>query len=66
MLHHVPFVTLVAEADFQGTVWSLFSSEEALSSLDTVTRTHLQAFSRHHDKHFIPATTKIPHREAVC
>ena len=39
MLHRLPFMTLEAQADFQGTVWSVYATGEANESFNDVQHT---------------------------
>ena len=38
MLHQTPLMTLVARAEFEGTAWSLYASDGAVTNLESTTR----------------------------
>ena len=66
MLHALPYVTLIAQADFQGTAWSLYTTREACASLDPVRHTRMSAFFQSRNEHYVQDDTIIPNRESVC
>ena len=66
MLHSLPYMMLIAQADFQVTAWSLYATPEACTSLDHIQHSRIRAFFQSRKKHYVLPDAIIPDRESVC
>ena len=66
MLHHVPLLTLFAQAEFQGSMWALYATPEVLTSMSYLQYMRARTYFQRHDKSHVAHDMSLPDRASIC